>query len=247
MMMRIAVVTVSLFGLAAQTAAADIGFKPIKDTGTWNDPRRFRLVDNDIEITLGDKAANVTACFLFVSENQLRQWDKGTLVWTWPLPSDYPRPTQFKVSTAASFASSSVEAARAHRLDPCNVVNNARTITAPRLESFDQLGIHQWYVFDSEFLMHTPYPLLVVRTVVSYSQPYRWTPQGLGELAYVLRTGSLWAGTIDRLTLRLRSTPGVELASCSWSLQHGKRELSDVEPDRDLFLTVRPLSTTPRK
>lgn len=236
---QITMVILSLLGLLVDWAAADIAPPPIRDTGIWNDPARFRLVDNIVDITLGNEVAEISACFLFVSTHKLHYGDTGELEWAWPLPSGYPLPRPFNVVTVSKPCLCDAKEIEHFQKTPCTVPHEERYIRSVKLESFDQLGIRDWYVFRDEFLMYMPGPFLIVETIVRYTQPYKWKENGLGELIYVFRTGGLWSESIERLKLQVQSTPGMELTNCSWSLKDGKTELTDTEPESDLLLTVR--------
>jgi hypothetical protein len=240
---RVALITLSLMVSLVGTAVADIGPKPIRETGIWNDPERFQLLENIVEINLGWDAAEVTACFVFISVHELNYWDKGTLEWVWPLPAAYPMPDQFQVSSYERPVWP--EKIEEYRETPCRSHSSYINLeTRPvRQEWFEQIGIDHWYVFSNDFLMYMPAPSLLVKAVVSYSQPYKWQIDRVGEITYIFRTGSLWSGPIEHLLLKVHCERGMELVGSSWQLEDGVIELTDVEPESDLMLTVQRMST----
>jgi len=225
---------------ASDIRTADFGPKPIKDTGLWNDPSKFILLYNSVHIKLNKEDAHIKACFFFECTYRFDYWNKGKLEWAWPLPSKYPRPEQLKIISDTFVFFSEFDVAKEVEINPCFFyINDNRKFKPYKLESFTQLDIYQWYVFQDDFLIFMPGPILGARIRIDYHQKYKWNKDGTGSMLYVLRTGSLWAGSIRQLNINIEKSENIELVRCNWKLIKNKIHLTNIEPKKDLLITIR--------
>lgn len=240
--------------LLATPCTADIGPKPIRDIGIVDEPSSFRLVANVVSVTLGTRSATVDAWFHLVSTDRYWHWDKGRIVWGWPLPGDLPDPIQLRFAMMVDFLGFHQPERGSFDL----MLREAAAVVCPPPESqweqfdrryeipwapeqYDLLGISRWAVLDQGFLLYTPAPWLSVRLHVRYEQPYARVPgrAGLREFAYVLRTGALWEGPIDRLRIAVKAKHGVKIVDSTWPLADGVCDSLALEPAADLRLRLR--------
>ncbi|MBM4118859.1 hypothetical protein FJ251_14215 [bacterium] len=248
----------ALFGglLLAAPCAADIGPKPIRDIGAVDEPGSFRLVANVVSVTLDTRQATVDAWFHLVSTETYRIWDKGRIVWGWPLPGDLPDPIQLRFALRVHFLGHKRNWPERDSFElmledaaavPCPPAGNAwaefdRRFGIPwALQQYELLGISRWAVLEQGFLLYMPGPWLSVRLHVRYMQPYARVPgqADLRDFVYVLRTGALWEGPIDRLRITVKAKHGVKIVDSTWPLAEGVCDSLTVEPADDLRLRLR--------
>lgn len=244
---------ITCLGLTS-VCSSDIGPKPIKDTGAWNTADRFRLVVNRIAITLGKDAAHVDVCLCLLSTKTIHHWNKGKLVWLWPVPSDLPDPQSLAIATAVEFIGGDPwdpkyqrKAISEFRSRPCRQGHltdsefDERYKKPWKARGYRSLGIARWLEVREEFVVYRPAERMAVQIRVSYDQPYAVVSQStrLRQFAYVLRTGALWQGPIEYLHIEVRPDAGVEIMESNLRLQDGVYDSTAVEPADDLRLQLR--------
>ncbi|HWI65908.1 MAG TPA: hypothetical protein VNT75_29110 [Symbiobacteriaceae bacterium] len=136
------------------------------------------------------------------------------------------------------------------RLENFKVTHGGREI-ATETQTGKYAGEHtEWAIFPVTFRKGEPLDLVITYSLPAYPRGKSYTAELW--IAYVLRTGALWAGTIEKaeahLTMERPIRPGDVRSAVDgglgttpgWKLENGALhwEWRDVEPDFDLSLRV---------